>query len=112
MFYSINFDNRIAKHLAAIVLAYSDEKITVNVEQLKQAKAAILDKKSILVITDNMTFLDISIPEINILSKTEDEITALLRKKDLEVLQALKKGVVLFGEDELVRIIKNCMQVY
>lgn len=112
LFYSINFDNRIAKHLAAIVLAYSDEKITVNVEQLKQAKAAILDKKSILVITDNMTFLDISIPEINILSKTEDEITALLRKKDLEVLQALKKGVVLFGEDELVRIIKNCMQVY
>src|SRR3989338_162737 len=61
LFYSINFENKIAEHLAEIVLLHSDEKID------------------------------------------------LLRKKDSQMLQILKKGVVLFGEDKIVEIIKNCI---
>ena len=110
MFYSINLENKIAEHLAAIVLLYSEEKIEkINIEQLKQAKAAIFDKKSLLLITDNVTVLDISIPNIEVIAKTEDEIIGLIRKKDSVMLQLLKKGVVLFGEDEVVGIIKNCI---
>ena len=109
LFYGINFENKIAEHLAEIVLLYSDEKIELNIEQLKQANAAILDEKSLLLITDNITVLDISVPNIEVLTKTEDEIIVLLRKKDSQMLQILKKGVVLFGEDKIVEIIKNCI---
>ena len=109
LFYSINFENKIAEHLAAIVLLYSDEKIEIDIEKFKQAKAAIFDKKTLLLITDNVTFLDITIPNIEVIAKTEDEVTALLRKKDSVILQMLKNGVVLFGEDKFVEIIKNCI---
>ena len=128
LFYSINFENKIAEHLAAIVLLHSEEmskifeifdhaqkspisdKIErINIEQLKQAKAAIFDRKTLLLVTDSVTILDISIPNVNVVAKTEDEIIALLRKKDPEILQLLKKSVVLFGEDKIVQIIKNCI---
>ncbi|MBS3113778.1 MarR family transcriptional regulator [Candidatus Woesearchaeota archaeon] len=109
LFYSINFENKIAEHLAEIVLLHSDEKIDLNIEQFKQANAAILDEKSLLLITDNITVFDISIPNIEVITKTEDEIIDLLRKKDSQMLQILKKGVVLFGEDKIVEIIKNCI---
>ena len=109
LFYAINFENKVAEHLAAIVLLYSEEKAEIDVNQLKQAKAAIFDKKSLFLITDNVTVIDISIPNIEVITKTEDEIIDLLRKKDLQTLQILKKGVVLFGEDKIVGIIKNCI---
>src|SRR3989338_2659462 len=48
LFYSINFENKIAEHLAAVVLLYSEEKIEINIEEFKQAKAAIFDMKTLL----------------------------------------------------------------
>ncbi len=109
LFYAINFENRIAEHLAAIVLLHSDDKAEFDVSQLKNARAAILDGKNLLLLTDNITTLDFSISNINAIAKTEDEITDLLRKKDPAALQMLKKGIVLFGEDNIVGIIKNCI---
>ena len=109
LFYSINFENRIAEHLAAIVLLYTDEKVQLDIQQFRQAKAAIFDKKILLLVTDNMTVLDILIPNVEIITKTQDDIIALLRKKDASMLQFLRKGVVLFGEDKIVEIIKNCI---
>ena len=109
LFYSINFENKIAEHLAAILLLYSDKKSDLNIEKLKQAKAAILDGKTLLLITDNVTVLDISIPNIDVIAKTEDEVIDMFRKKDSATLQLLKKGIILFGEDKIVEIIKNCI---
>ena len=110
MFYTINFENKISEHLAEIVLLHSDDKFErINIEQLKQAKAAILDKKTLILITDNSTVIDTSIPNFEVIVKTEDEVIDLLRKKDLTMLQLLKNGIVLFGEDNVVRIIKNCV---
>ena len=112
LFYAINFENKIAEHLAGIVLLYSEQKIELNIEQLKQARAAIFDEKTLLLITDNITILDISIPNYEVIVKTEDEIIDLFRKKDSEMLQVLKKGIVLFGEDKVVYIIKNCISKF
>ena len=109
LFYSINFENKIAEHLAEIVLLYSDKKIELEIEQIRQAKAAIFDEKTLLLITDNITALEIIIPNTEVVIKTEDEVIGLLRKKDSEMLQLLKKGIVLFGEDKAVEIIKNCV---
>ena len=109
LFYAINFENKIAEHLAAVVLLYSEEKIGLNIEQFKQANAAVFDGKILLLIIDNVTTIDASLPEIDIITKTEDEIIDLLRKKDSQMLQILKKGIVLFGEDKIVGIIKNCI---
>ena len=109
LFYSINFENRIAGHLAAVVLLYSEEKNNIEIEKLKQAKAAVFDKKTLLLVTDSITVLEIEMPNVDVIAKTEDEVTALLRKKDSQMLQLLKKGIVLFGEDNIVQIIKNCI---
>ena len=112
LFYSINFDNKISRHLAAIVLLYSDEKVAINAELFKHAKSAIFDKKTILLVTDNLTDIDISMPNVNIISKTEDEVIELFKKKDQEMIQLLKKGIVLFGEEKIVSIIKNSMGAF
>ena len=109
LFYAINFESKIAEHLAEIVLLYSDEKIDLNIEKLKQAKAVIFDKKTLLLITDNITILDISIPDVEVIVKTNDEVIELLRRKNSQLLQILKKGIVLFGEDKIVEIIKQCI---
>jgi len=68
-----------------------------------------VDKKNLLLITDSVTTLDVSIPDVSLITKTEDEVIALLRKKDSGILQLLKNGVVLFGEDKIVDIIKKCI---
>src|SRR3989344_5949576 len=53
LFYAVNFDNRIAQHLAAIVLLYSDEKFKqIDIQKFKDAKAAIFDNKTLLLITE------------------------------------------------------------
>ncbi|MEK6946121.1 MAG: helix-turn-helix domain-containing protein [Nanoarchaeota archaeon] len=110
LFYSINFENKIAVHIAEIVLLYSDDKISMNTEQFRQAKAAISDKKNLLLIVDNVTVLNLTIPNMDVITKTEEEFTDLLRRKDSESLQILKKGTVLFGEEKFAEIIKNCTQ--
>ena len=108
LFYSIKLENKLSQHLASIVLLYSDEKPSIDVGQFRQAKSAIFDRKILLLVSDNLTNFEISIPNVSVISKTEDELTELLRKRDQEILQILKKGIVLFGEDKIVSIIKNC----
>ena len=111
LFYSIKFENKVAEHLAAIVLVYSEEKYDkLTFEQLKQAKAVVFDKKSLLVVNDNITVSEITIPNASVIIKTEEELNESFRKKDSDALQILKKGIVLHGEEFVVNAIKNSMQ--
>ena len=108
LFYSVNFESKVAEHLAAIVLVYSEEKQDKIIsEQLKQAKAAVFDKKSLLIVGDS--FSEISIPNVTIVTKTEEELNESFRKKDSDALQILKKGIVLHGEELIVKAIRNSM---
>lgn len=112
LFYAINFESRIAEHLAAIVLLYSDQKFEkTDVDQLKLAKSAVLDKenKIVLLITDNVTSLDVKIPGMEVLAKSEDELIALLRKKDEKMMGLIRSGVILHGEGNLIEVIKKCV---
>ena len=109
LFYSINFESKIACHLASVVLLYSDEKTEIDAEKLRQAKAAILDGKNLLLIIDNVTIPDVSIENADVMAKTEDEFVALLRKKDSQMLKMLQNGFVLFGEDKVLELIKKCI---
>lgn len=110
LFYSVNFENRVAGHLSAISLLISDDKYEkLELEKLKEAKAAIFDKKTLLLVTDSITTMEVDIPNVAVMVKAEDELMQLFRKKNPEVLQVLKKGIVLFGEDKVVEIIKNCI---
>jgi DNA-binding Lrp family transcriptional regulator len=110
LFYSIDNNSKIADHLAAIVLVYPAEKSDgLDLEQFRHAKAAIYDKKNLLLITDNVTELSVSISDVNVIIKTEDELVELFRNRDDEIIEILKKGSVLIGENEVVRIIKSCI---
>ena len=108
LFYSINFGNKLSQHLAAIILLYSKEKPAINVEKIKHAKSAVFDMNTLLLVTDIITNIEVDMPNVNVISKTEDEIIELFKKKDQEMMQLLKKGIVLFGEEKIVNIIKNC----
>ncbi len=113
LFYSLNFEEKIALHLASIVLLHSDDLTDkINIEQIRQAKSAIIDKKTLLLITDSIRIADLQIQNVNVIVKTEEEITSLLRKKDADTFQLLKKGTVLFGEEVIIGIIKNCIQKF
>lgn len=110
LFYSINFESKIAEYLSKIVLLYSEERIDIEMPaKLRQANAAILSGKALALVTDSVTTLDIEIPDLKITTKTEDELIELLRKKDYEALQLLKNGTILFGEEKIVEIIKKCI---
>ena len=65
--------------------------------------------KSLLLVTDNLTSFEASVPNVEINYKTEEEFAGLLKKKDQDALALLKKGVVLFGEGNLIEIIKGCI---
>src|SRR3989338_2118870 len=107
MFYSIDFENKVAAHLAAICLLISDDKFEkIGTEKLKQAKAAIFDKKTLILVTDSVTTVEAEIPNVSVMVKTDDELMQLFRKKNPDVLNVLKKGIVLFGEEHVVEIIK------
>ncbi len=106
LFYSINFESKIAEHLAFIMLLYSEEIPKANLEQIKSAKAAILSKKNLLLVS-SLNSLEIPAPELHPIVKSEEELIELFRKKDPAVLQILKDGTVLFGEEIIIGIIKK-----
>jgi DNA-binding Lrp family transcriptional regulator len=130
LFYAVNFGNRVAEHLAGIVLIYSEEKQDKDIaDKSKHSKAAIFDmsanrkaisehdqkssisdKKTLLIVTDNVSVSEINIPNINVISKTEDELIDSFRKNDNDTMQILKKGIVLHGEDVIIKAIKNSIQ--
>ena len=106
LFYSINFESSIARHLCAVVLVYPSEKTNVDLQMFKDAKCAILSKKSLLIV-QNIAAHETSIQNYDILAKTEDEIIELLRKRDEKILEFLRHGTVMFGEDKAIEMIRK-----
>ena len=85
------------------------KRVEIDIEKLTQAKAAIFDKKTLILVTDSVTTVEAEIPNVSVTVKTEEELMQLFRKKNPDVLNVLKKGIVLFGEEHVVEIIKNCI---
>ena len=108
LFYAINFENKIAQHLSSIVLLYSDGKFRqLDIQKFRDAKTAIFDNKTLWLISEHSANSESQIPGIAITFKTEDEFVSLLRGKDNSSLQILSNGVVLFGEEKIVEMIKK-----
>ncbi len=107
LFYKINLDSRIAHHLACIVLVIDQKPDDYLIQKIKGFKSAILHKKNLLLITDSIS--SIQLPDYNVDIKTVEEFTDLLRKKDKNSLEIVSEGIVLFGEEVIVLIIKNCI---
>ena len=110
LFYYVNLENKIARHLAAIVLLdhFDIKKIdTLNLE--KESKAAIFDGKRLLIITSSEDSVkDICYKEfkgVDAICKSEDEFVNGL--KETEISEILEKGNVLYGEELIVGLIKK-----
>ncbi len=115
LFYEINLDNRIAQHLAGIVLLeYRKLKKIETAELEKESRAAIFDGKKLFVVASNIDSVnDIcysTFKDIKIICKSEDDFVKLLKEKEKEVLEILEQGEVLFGEDLIVNTIKKVMR--
>jgi len=108
LFYYIDLDNKIARHLAAIALldSFSVKKIDT-VELEKECKAVIFDGKRLLIITiDPDAVKDIcyrSFKDIKVICKGEEEFLEVLKEGN----DILEQGNVLFGEDLVVEAIRK-----
>ena len=60
----------------------------MKIEQIRQAKAAIFDEKTLLLITDNITALEITIPNTEVVIKTEDEVIGVKGKLSRKLVAA------------------------
>ncbi len=115
LFYYVDLDNKVANHLASIVLIEQFDVKKINFEEVeKESKAAIFDGKRLLVVTSNDDIVkDIcyrSFKEIKVICKGEEEFIDALRDKEKDVLEILEKGNLLFGEDLVLNSIKKVMR--
>src|SRR3989344_634581 len=99
LFYRINFESKTAYHLAAAVLVGFFDCSNPELMKLKEsAKSILYDRKNALVVADNVSSLNISIENVNVIVKTEDEFIESIKRREPEVMQAIKNSNVIFGE--------------
>ena len=112
LFYSMNLENKVSMHLAAVMLVIGEKKKLDLSKVESQLQAAMFDGKNLLLITESLNIDALKLKEVNVISKTRFEVEDSLRKKDKAMLSIMKNGLVLKGEDSIVEIIKNAMPRY
>ncbi|MBN1157051.1 winged helix-turn-helix transcriptional regulator [Candidatus Woesearchaeota archaeon] len=108
LFYYINLDNQIAKHLAAIVLLMDGPEATVvkKLEGIKEARAVIVNKNNLLVVTHS----PLRTPsEFSTTTLSEHELAERLKQRDKKILEFLEHGKLIFGENTIIAAIKEGM---
>jgi len=102
LFYAVNFDSKIARHLASIVLLDGDIKLDIKTD----AKAVIATKTDVLVILEDISvFEQISVPDKNIITISESSLMEKIRAKDPKIISIFKQGVVISGEEIVIDLI-------
>ena len=112
LFYEINFDSKIANHLSCVSLLSHFEIKEIDFSKIEgKSRAAIFDGKRLLVVTNEPEIvLDIgytNFKDIKVICTGEEEFVDGLKSKNEEVLNILEKGNVLFGEENILDLIKR-----
>jgi len=112
LFYEIDLNNKIGRHLAAISLISHFELKNVDFSEIeKESKAVVFDGKKALVITNDIDSVkDIcyrNFKDMKLVCKSEDEFSEALMYNDEEILGILGSGNVIFGEELIVDVIKR-----
>lgn len=108
LFYRINMESKTAYHLAAAVLVGFFDYANEDLMKLKgSVKAVLYDRKNALVVADNVSSPNISIENLNLIVKTEDEFIESIRRREPETMQAIKNSNVIFGEELMLGVIKK-----
>ncbi len=108
LFYHINLDNQVAKHLAAIVLLMdrADSAVVKKLEGIKEARAAIVNKNALLVISH----VAVKTPsEFSPVVLSEHELVEMIKQRDKKILDFIEQGKLLWGENIIVASIKEGM---
>jgi len=108
LFYDVNLDSKVARHLAAIALLKCyDLREIISGEVERESKIGVFDGKKLLVVTNNAdTVKDIcykSFKDVELVCMNEGEFKAALG-------ESLEKGNVIFGEELVVDMIKEVMR--
>src|SRR3989338_100882 len=113
LFYEIDYANKTAYHLAAASLLDHFELKNISIKELEnEAKAALFDGKEAIIITnspDNANAI-CSKMEIKCSCLSEDEFLEMLKVKDENVIHIIQKGNVLFGEEQVINLIKKVIR--
>ncbi|MBW2975007.1 hypothetical protein KY366_04790 [Candidatus Woesearchaeota archaeon] len=115
LFYYVNLDDKVARHLAAVSLLDCSGIRKIKTEDIeKESRAAVFDGKRLLAITSNEDYVkDIcyrELKEVKVVCVGEEEFSDALRDRDKDVISILEKGCVLFGEDIVLDAIKRVMR--
>jgi len=112
LFYNINLNSSVAKHLAAIVLLGFLELKKPDLEEVKDdIKIAAFDGKNMLIVSNDRTIEDkLAGKGFNLIILAEEELVEKISSKDKAVIEIIKKGVVIAGEGLLIDMIKRGMR--
>jgi len=112
--YSVDFHNKVAKHLSTFILSQDfTEKIPDELSKIKKyALLAIRLEKEILLIstignTSRIRELSSNLIEYNPVIQLIDEFNKNLAGFDKKIIEFIRSGTILWGEYHLVRSIKD-----
>ena len=109
LFYRIGFNSPTARHLAAVVLLdfYKNDVPREICELKKDVGAAVLQDNNLLLVTSLPTE---PLKGFNVVALSSEELVNKLRDKDKEILDIIKEGIAVFGEDMVVNAIKEAVR--
>ena len=108
LFYKLNLNNKVCQYLALTTLVgFYDYTLDIS-KFTEQAKIAIYDKKTVLMVVENPEQItESSIGDAKLMAITHEEFTEDLKDVNSEVSKFVKTGTVVSGESELLEIIKR-----
>ena len=108
LFFRINFESRIAKHLCSIVLLEKEPSIKFGSAE-HYVKMCISDGKTALVVSHDVSRMKENLPKkqltFNIM--TQEEFVEKIQSRDNKILDMIKNGKIVMGEEVLVNSLKR-----
>ena len=108
LFFRINFESRIAKHLCAIALLEKKPSIDFK-EAVHYVKLCISDGKTAVIVSHDTEKIRQSLPknQISYTVLTHEEFMESILKRDKKMLAIIKNGKMVVGEDVLIETLKR-----
>ena len=108
LFFRINFESNIAKHLCCSALLEKKESIDFR-ESSHLVKICISDNKSALVVTHDVESMKQELPkkDIKFHIVSDDEFIKDIKNRDKNTLQMIRSGKIVIGEEELFSTLKR-----
>lgn len=109
LFFRINFESKSARYLTSMIISEDKEKIDFG-DGIHHVKMCILDGKKALVMATDVTKVKEEIPqkaEIKFTILSQEDIFERVSLRDKEILEFIRRGKCVMGEEVLFALFKR-----